>query len=46
VLPDVVTPLVALVLVVPVTVLLVNLMAAGPALMAMRTRPAPVLREE
>ena len=46
VLPGVVTPLVALVLVVPVTVLLVNLMAAGPALMAMRTRPAPVLREE
>jgi hypothetical protein len=37
---------VLLALVVPATILLANLIAIGPAVAAMRTHPASVLREE
>jgi ABC-type lipoprotein release transport system permease subunit len=46
VIPDVSTPVVLLALVVPATVLLANLISIGPAVAAMRTHPAAVLREE
>jgi predicted lysophospholipase L1 biosynthesis ABC-type transport system permease subunit len=44
--PDVSIPVLALVLAVPATILLANLIAAVPALIAARTRPAAVLRSE
>jgi ABC-type lipoprotein release transport system permease subunit len=44
--PETVTPGGSLVLVVPVVLLLVNLVAAGPGGLAARTRPAVVLRAE
>ena len=46
VIPDISTPVVLLALVVPATILLANLISIGPAVTAMRTRPASVLREE
>jgi ABC-type lipoprotein release transport system permease subunit len=46
VIPDASTPAVLLALVVPATILLANLIAIGPAVAAMRTHPASVLREE
>jgi ABC-type antimicrobial peptide transport system permease subunit len=46
VLPDVSTPVVLLALVVPATIVLANLVSIGPAVAAMRTDPASVLREE
>jgi ABC-type lipoprotein release transport system permease subunit len=44
--PDVSVPLVTVVLAIPATVLLANLTAAVPALLAARTHPATVLRSE
>jgi len=46
VVPDVSTPVVLLALIVPATILLANLVSIGPAVAAMRTHPASVLREE
>jgi hypothetical protein len=46
VVPDVSTPVTLLALVVPATILLANVISIGPAVTAMRTRPASVLREE
>ena len=46
VVPDVSTPVALLALVVPATILLANVMSVGPAVTAMRTHPASVLREE
>ncbi len=46
VIPDVSTPVALLALVVPATILLANLISIGPAVKAMRTRPALVLREQ
>ena len=46
VVPDVTTPVGLLVLAAAVTVLLANLISIGPAMTAMRIRPAAVLREE
>ena len=43
---DVRTPMVAILLAVPVTVVMANLIATIPALSAARTRPALVLRTE
>jgi len=43
---DPAVPIVALALAVPVTVLVANLLAAGPGFMAARVRPATVLRSE
>ena len=44
--PDPVTPVMAVVLLVPGTILLANLVAALPARLAARTRPSVVLRSE
>jgi MFS family permease len=44
--PDVSLPVVSLVVAVPATILLANLIAAVPALLAARTHPATVLRSE
>ena len=44
--PDVSIPVALLALVVPGAIGLANLVSIGPALTAMRTRPASVLREE
>jgi ABC-type lipoprotein release transport system permease subunit len=46
VVPEVTTPVVLLVLAATATVLLANLISIGPAVTAMRIRPASVLREE
>jgi ABC-type lipoprotein release transport system permease subunit len=46
VIPDISTPVVLLALLVPATILLANLISIGPAVAAMRTHPAAVLREE
>jgi predicted lysophospholipase L1 biosynthesis ABC-type transport system permease subunit len=46
VIPDVSTPVMLLALVMPATVLLANLISIGPAVAAMRTQPAAVLREK
>ena len=46
VLPDVSVPVVLLALIVPGAILLANLVSIGPAVTAMRTHPASVLREE
>jgi ABC-type antimicrobial peptide transport system permease subunit len=46
VIPATSTPITLLALVVPATVLLANLISIGPAVTAMRTRPALVLREQ
>jgi predicted lysophospholipase L1 biosynthesis ABC-type transport system permease subunit len=46
VVPAVATPVVLLVLVIPGAILLAILISIGPAVTAMRTRPASVLREE
>ncbi len=46
VIPGVSTPVVLLALVVPTTILLANLISIRPAVAAMRTHPASVLREE
>jgi ABC-type antimicrobial peptide transport system permease subunit len=46
VVPDAATPVALLALVAPATVLLANLVSFGPAIAAIRTRPAQVLREE
>jgi ABC-type lipoprotein release transport system permease subunit len=46
VVPAVTTPVVLLVLVIPGAILLAILISIGPAVTAMRTRPASVLREE
>jgi hypothetical protein len=46
VVPDVSTPVALLALVVPATILLANVISIGPAVTAMRTHPASVLREE
>jgi hypothetical protein len=46
VVPEVTTPVVLLVLAATATVLLANLISIGPAVTAMRIRPALVLREE
>jgi len=46
VVPDVSTPVTLLALVVPATILLANVISIGPAVTAMRTHPASVLREE
>ncbi len=46
VVPEPVVPLVAVLLVVPATILVANLVAAIPGLLAARTRPAQVLRSE
>ena len=46
VVPAVTTPVVLLALVGPGAIGLANLVSIGPALTAMRTRPASVLREE
>jgi hypothetical protein len=46
VVPQAITPTVALILIVPGTVVLANLIALVPAVMASRTRPALVLRSE
>jgi putative ABC transport system permease protein len=46
VVPAVATPVVLLALVIPGAILLAILISIGPAVTAMRTRPASVLREE
>ena len=46
VVPDVSMPVTLLALVVPATILLANVISIGPAVAAMRTHPASVLREE
>jgi hypothetical protein len=46
VVPEVTTPAVLLALAGSATVLLANLISIGPAMSAMRIRPAAVLREE
>jgi hypothetical protein len=46
VVPDVSMPVTLLALVVPATILLANVISIGPAVTAMRTHPASVLREE
>ena len=46
VVPDVSMPVTPLALVVPATILLANVISIGPAVTAMRTHPASVLREE
>jgi ABC-type lipoprotein release transport system permease subunit len=46
VVPDVSTPVALLALEVPASILLANVISIGPAVTAMRTHPASVLREE
>jgi hypothetical protein len=46
VIPDSATPVALLALVPPATIVVASLLSAGPAMAAIRTRPAPVLREE
>jgi hypothetical protein len=46
VIPDPAVPVALLALVPPATIVVANLISAGPAVAAIRTRPAPVLRAE